>query len=67
MRILDIINKTAPYFEKAGVDSPRLSIELLLAHVLKKKRLQLYLEFERDVDEAVLERLRGLVKRRGAG
>ena len=67
MRILDISNKTAPYFEKAGVDSPRLSIELLLAHVLKKKRLQLYLEFERDVDEAVLERLRGLVKRRGAG
>ena len=64
---MDIINKTAPYFEKAGVDSPRLSIELLLAHVLKKKRLQLYLEFERDVDEAVLERLRGLVKRRGAG
>ena len=67
MRILDVINKTVPYFEKAGVDSPRLSIELLLAHVLKKKRLQLYLEFEREVDEAALEILRGLVKRRGAG
>ncbi len=67
MQILDVINKTVPYFEKAGVDSPRLSIELLLAHVLKKKRLQLYLEFEREVDEAALETLRGLVKRRGAG
>ena len=67
MRILDVINKTVPYFEKAGVESPRLSIELLLAHVLKKKRLQLYLEFEREVDEALLEILRGLVKRRVAG
>ena len=64
---MDIINKTVPYFENAGVDAPRLTIELLLAHVLKKKRLQLYLEFERDVDPATLEILRGLVKRRVAG
>ena len=67
MRILDVINKTVPYFEKAGVESPRLSIELLLAHVLQKKRLQLYLEFEREVDAAALASLRGLVKRRGGG
>ncbi|MEI8315723.1 MAG: peptide chain release factor N(5)-glutamine methyltransferase [Verrucomicrobiota bacterium] len=67
MRILEIINKTTPYLDKAGVASPRLTIELLLAHVLKKKRLQLYLEFERDLDAATLEILRGLVKRRVAG
>ena len=67
MRILDIINKTVPFFEKSGIESPRLSIELLLAHVLKKKRLQLYLEFEREVAESTLEVLRGLVKRRVAG
>ena len=67
MRILEVIQKTVPYFEKAGIESPRLTIELLLAHVLKKKRLQIYLEFEREVDEATLEILRGLVKRRVAG
>ena len=67
MRILELINKTTPYLEKAGVASPRLTIELLLAHVLKKKRLQLYLEFERELDEVTLEVLRGLVKRRVAG
>ena len=67
MRILELINKTTPYLEKAGIASPRLTIELLLAHVLKKKRLQLYLEFERELDEATLEILRGLVKRRVAG
>jgi release factor glutamine methyltransferase len=65
--ILEVINKTTPYFEKQGIESPRLTIELLLAHLLKKKRMQLYLEFERDLDEKTLEALRGMVKRRVAG
>ena len=67
VRILDVINKTTPYFEKAGIESPRLTIELLLAHLLKKKRLELYLEFERELDEKTLELLREMVKRRVAG
>ena len=67
MRILDVINKTTPYFEKAGVESPRLTIELLLAHALRKKRLELYLEFERELDDQTLEALRAMVKRRVDG
>lgn len=67
MHILDVINKTTPFFEKQGVESPRLTIELLLAHLLKKKRLELYLEFERELDEPTLEQLRAMVKRRAAG
>ncbi len=67
MRILEVINKTKPYFEKQGVESPRLTIELLLAHLLKKKRMELYLEFERELDESTLAKLREMVKRRVAG
>jgi release factor glutamine methyltransferase len=67
VRILDVINKTAPYFEKNGIESPRLTIELLLADVLKKKRLELYLEFERELDDKTLENLREMVKRRISG
>src|SRR6266850_4596464 len=67
VRILEVINKTAPYFEKSGVESPRLTIELLLAHALKKKRLELYLEFERELDDRTLEVLREMVKRRVDG
>jgi len=67
VRILDVINKTTPYFEKAGIESPRLTIELLLAHLLKRKRLELYLEFERELEENTLESLREMVKRRAAG
>jgi release factor glutamine methyltransferase len=65
--ILEVINRTTPYLQKHGIESPRLTIELLLAHVLKKKRLQLYLEFEREVEPATLDVLRELVKRRVAG
>jgi release factor glutamine methyltransferase len=64
VRILDVINKTTPFFEKQEIESPRLNIELLLAHLLKKKRLELYLEFERELDEPTLEKLREMVKRR---
>src|ERR1017187_1961118 len=67
VRILDVIKKTTPYFEKQGIESPRLTIELLLAHLLKKKRMELYLEFERELDEATLIKLREMVKRRVAG
>ena len=67
VRILEVINRTAPYFEKQCIESPRLCIELLLAHLLKKRRLDLYLEFERELDEATLEKLREMVRRRVAG
>jgi release factor glutamine methyltransferase len=67
VRILDVINKTTPYFEKQGIESSRLTIELMLAHLLQKKRLQLYLEFERELDEKTLAALREMVKRRVAG
>jgi len=47
------------------VESPRLQIELLLAHLLGLPRMQLYLNFERVLTPAELEALRALVKRRG--
>jgi release factor glutamine methyltransferase len=47
------------------VESPRLQIELLLAHVLRLPRLQLYLNFERLLHETELNQVRELVRRRG--
>ena len=67
MRILDVINKTTPFFEKQRIESPRLNIELLLSHLLKKKRLDLYMEFERELDDSTLEKLRDMVRRRATG
>lgn len=65
--LLEVIHATTSFFQQKGVESPRLTIELMLAHVLKKKRLQLYMAFEHSLDDATLETLRGMVKRRAAG
>ena len=65
--VLEVIQATTAYFQKCGIESARLNIELLLAHVLGKKRMDLYMEFERPLENAELEPLRGLVKRRAAG
>ena len=64
MKILELLERTTDYFAKQGVPSPRLQIELLLAHVLKLPRMQLYIQFERLLSPAELDTLRPLVKRR---
>ena len=64
MTVLEVIQRSSEFLARHGVDSPRLQIELLLAHVLQMPRMKLYLNFERLLNEAELETLRALVKRR---
>ncbi|MDR2463288.1 MAG: peptide chain release factor N(5)-glutamine methyltransferase [Verrucomicrobiales bacterium] len=64
MKILELIEKTALFLKQKGVDSPRLQIELMLAHVLKLPRMALYVQFERELTVSELDALRPLVKRR---
>ena len=67
MTVLEVLQSTTGYFQKRNIDSPRLNAEHLLAHVLGRKRMELYLDFERAVRESELAPLRELVKRRGTG
>lgn len=62
--VLEILQKTTEYLGAKGVESPRLQAELLVGHALKLKRMQLYLQFERNLAEAELALIRPLVRRR---
>lgn len=67
MTLLEILQSTTAYFTRHKIENPRLNAEHLLAHVLGKTRMDLYLDFERTLSETELEPLRDLVKRRGQG
>ena len=67
MTVLEVLQATTAYFKKHSIESPRLNAEHLLAHVLDRKRIDLYLEFERVLTDSELTPLRALVKRRGEG
>jgi release factor glutamine methyltransferase len=54
------------HFQERGIDSPRLTIEELLGHVLSASRLQLYMDLQRPLESGELARLRALVEQRGA-
>ena len=58
-----LLEWTPGFFGKKGVDSPRLSAELLLSHVLSVPRIKLYTDYDKTVGEPMLSRFRDLVKR----
>ena len=62
-----VLGWTSQHFEKLGIDSPRLTAELLLAHVLRTSRVRLYTDLDRPLETAELTAYRGLIARRADG
>ena len=67
MTVLQVLQSSTDYLKKHKIENPRLNAEHLLAHVLGRKRIELYLDFERKLTETELGPLRELVKRRSEG
>lgn len=53
-------------FRARGIESPRLDAELILSDVLGLSRTQLILDYDRELEDDELGKLRGLVQRRRA-
>src|ERR1051326_7349611 len=67
MTVLEVLQSTTGYFQKRNVDSPRLNAEHLLAHVLRRKRIDLLFECERKLPDAKLSPLAAWGRGRGGG
>jgi release factor glutamine methyltransferase len=63
--IQKLLNWVTEYLTSKGIESPRLSAELLLSHVLELKRIDLYTQFNKQVPQDQLDKLHELVKRAG--
>ena len=63
--IQKLLNWLTKYFTDKGIDAPRLNAELLLSHVLKMERIELYTRFDKLVAKEQLDILHDLVKRAG--
>jgi len=62
--VIETVRMAEGYLEKRGVESPRLSAELLLAKVLGCNRLDLYLRFDETLGEDALAGYRRFLRRR---
>jgi release factor glutamine methyltransferase len=65
--VLEILQKGTGYLEKYGIEDARLNMQHLLAHILKCNRMQVYVDFDRELTEHQLLMLRDLTKRRSSG
>jgi release factor glutamine methyltransferase len=63
--IQKLLNWTAGYLADKGIDSPRLSAEMLLSHVVGLKRIELYTQFDKPVTQQQLDQLHNLTERAG--
>jgi release factor glutamine methyltransferase len=61
--IQKLLNWVAEYLKNKDLDSPRLSAELLISHVLGLKRIELYTQFNKVIEQEQLTQLHALVKR----
>ena len=63
-KVKDILRTAALRLEADGIENPRLDAEILLAHVLKWRRLNLYIDAEKVLPLESILRFNELINRR---
>lgn len=64
--LLELLNWTTTYFERAGIESARLNAELLLAEAAGLQRIMLYARFDQVMGPDRQQLFRDMVRRRAA-
>ncbi len=64
MTVLEILKKTEDYLRAKRIENPRLDSELLLSHLLKCKRIDLYVNFDKPLNSDETDQFREYVRRR---
>lgn len=64
LTVLEAIQKTTEFLEKKGIESARFNAEMMLAKILEKSRLELYLSFDRPLNDKETDLYREYLKRR---
>ncbi len=67
MKLKDVFEKSVQFLKDRKFENPRRDVELLLAHALKRERVQLYLTYEQPLNEAEVQTCREAIRRRGLG
>jgi release factor glutamine methyltransferase len=67
MKLKDVFEKSVQFFKDKKIETARLDVELLLSHVLKIQRLQIYLKYDQPLTEAEINLCREVVRRRSQG
>jgi release factor glutamine methyltransferase len=62
--IIKLIQWAADYFNSHSIDSPRATAEILLAHALNARRIDLYLRYDQPLNCDEKDRFKALIKRR---
>ncbi len=65
--ILKLLEWTTSYFKTAGIESPRIDAEVLIAHSLSLQRIDLYTKFDQPLEKQELDNFKPLLKRRKNG
>lgn len=62
--LMELVRQAAEFLGKKGIKTPRLDAELLLAHALGCRRIDLYLRFDELLTEKEVDAFRELLRRR---
>lgn len=67
LTVLEVFNRTESFFGSKGIPNPKFEAQLVMAHALSIDRLQIFMRFDQPMEQAELDAVRELVRRRGEG